>query len=348
MICGIQQIGIGVTDIERAWPWYCNNFGMDIQVFNDHGIANEMLKYTGNKECLRHAILAVNIQGGGGFEIWQHKEHIPEKPGFEVRLGDFGIFAPKVKTRDIAASMDFFKVRDIEILTEIMNFGNIKHFFVRDPFENIFQIVESSDMFINWKHPNAGVAGCIIGVSDIAKSRKLYSDILGYDEVIYEKEGVFEDFSLLPGGKDSFQRVLLGHSKPRKGPFSKFLGKSQIELVKVNGRKQEKIFENRYWGDPGYIQLCFDVRDFDELREECKQKGYPFTVDTGTGFDMGGAAGRFAYIEDNDGTLIEFVESHKLPIIKKLGWYYDLKKRNSEKQLPDWMIKALRFNRKKA
>jgi len=34
---------------------------------------------------------------------------------------------------------------------------------------------------------------------------------------------------------------------------------------------------------------------------------------------MGEASGHFAYVEDPDGTLIEFVETHKIPIIKKLG-----------------------------
>ena len=47
---------------------------------------------------------------------------------------------------------------------------------------------------------------------------------------------------------------------------------------------------------------------------------------------MGEAAGHFAYIEDPDGTLIEFVETLKIPIIKKLGWYINLEKRAPEKK----------------
>jgi hypothetical protein len=77
------------------------------------------------------------------------------------------------------------------------------------------------------------------------------------------------------------------------------------------------------------------------LRDECKKKGFPFTVDSSNSFDMGEAAGHFSYIEDPDGTLIEFVETHKIPIMKKLGWYLNLRKRNPEKPLPDWMIKTL-------
>ncbi|MCB0845253.1 MAG: VOC family protein, partial [Bacteroidetes bacterium] len=176
-------------------------------------------------------------------------------------------------------------------------------------------------------------------------------DILGYDTVVYDKEGVFEDFAGLPGGNAKVQRVLLKHSQPRKGGFSRIFGPSHIELVRALDREPKKIFENRFWGDLGFIHLCFDIFGMDELREECAQKGHPFTVDSsaamGTVFDMGEAAGLFSYIEDPDGTLIEFVETHKVPILKKLGWYLNMKKRNPEKPLPDWMLKALSFNRVK-
>jgi hypothetical protein len=60
---------------------------------------------------------------------------------------------------------------------------------------------------------------------------------------------------------------------------------------------------------------------------------------------MGAAAGHFSYIEDPDGTLIEFIETHRIPILKKIGWYLNLKKRNPTKPLPSWILKAMRFNR---
>ena len=62
---------------------------------------------------------------------------------------------------------------------------------------------------------------------------------------------------------------------------------------------------------------------------------------------MGEAAGHFSYIEDPDGTLIEFVETHKIPILKKIGWYLDLTKRDALRPLPRWMLKSMGLNRKK-
>jgi hypothetical protein len=85
----------------------------------------------------------------------------------------------------------------------------------------------------------------------------------------------------------------------------------------------------------------------------CEAKGHPFTVDStknytnGESFDMGEAAGHFSYIEDPDGTLIEFIETHRVPVVKKLGIYLNLKKKDPEKPLSNWILKAFAFNRVK-
>jgi hypothetical protein len=60
---------------------------------------------------------------------------------------------------------------------------------------------------------------------------------------------------------------------------------------------------------------------------------------------MGTSAGRFCYVEDRDGTLIELVETHKVPILKKLNWSLNLKTRKNEGPLPDWMIGMLALNK---
>ncbi|MBI5218769.1 MAG: VOC family protein [Bacteroidia bacterium] len=348
VISGIQQVGIGNPDTYEAWKWYRQNFGMDIPVFDEAATAGLMLLYTGGLPQKRHAVLAVNIQGGGGFEIWQYTERKPEYPRFEVQLGDLGIYVAKIKCKDVKSAFEKFKTKDLNLISDVCKdpSGN-EFFFVKDPYGNIFQVQKSDDWFTKGKHITGGLCGVVIGVSDIEKAKPVYSDILGYDETVYDIEGVSEDLKGLPGGTQKYRRVLLKHSKPRAGAFSRLLGTSRIELIKAIDRKPCKIFEDRFWGDIGFIHLCFDISGMKRLRHECFEKGFPFTVDTLESFDMGEAAGSFAYIEDPDGTLIEFVETHKVPVIKKLGLYLRLKKRNEKKPLPDWMVKTLAFNRVK-
>ena len=347
-IAGIQQVGVGIPNVHESFKWYATHFGMDIPIFEEAAEANLMLPYTGGKPHMRHAILAINLKGGGGFEIWQYTSRTPEPCSFELQLGDLGFYCAKMKTNDVKGSYDFLKSKNVNLVSEIVKDPNGNDtFYLRDPWSNLFQVVKSDSWFGKGMQLTGGPAGMMVGVSDIEKSKKFYAEILGYDTVVYDKQGNFDDLSNLPSGTHEVQRVLLKHSKPRTGAFSKLLGASEIELVKTLERTPRKIFENRFWGDQGFIHLCFDISNQKAMKEVCEEKGYPYTIDSGEKFDMGEAAGHFSYIEDPDGALIEFVETKKIPIMKKLGWYLDLRKRDASKPLPDWMLKALKFNRVK-
>jgi catechol 2,3-dioxygenase-like lactoylglutathione lyase family enzyme len=349
-IGGIQQVGIGVVNLKEAWKWYIEQFGMDCRIFEEEAVAKLMLPFTGGKPRSRHAVLAMNMQSGGGFEVWQHTGREPVYIKEKIKLGDLGIVACKMKVKNISEAYLFYKGKNVTLLGEALPdpSGN-KTFFLKDPYENIFQMVEGNNWFMNEKKVSGGAYGAMIGVSDIEKARNVYSDILGYDVVVYDSTDVFPDLTPLPGGNNLFRRVLLRRSEPERGPFSRILGKSEIELVSSD-KPGKKIYENRYWGDPGFIQLCYDIVNMDELRAYCEKQGFPFRVDSmqshnGNSFDMGEAAGHFAYIEDPDGTLIELVETHKVPILKKFGWYLNLRKRKDGKPLPEWILKTLRFSR---
>lgn len=342
-------MGVGVADMRDAWKWYREHFGMDIRVFEEEAVADLMLPYTNGKPRKRRAALAMNMHGGGGFEIWQHIDKTPVGPNFELQMGDLGIFVAKIKARNIEKSYQLLKENGVKMLGEIAEDpdGN-PHFFVEDPNENIFEFILEKNVYLKHRGPNdtnGGIYGATIGVSDFERVKGLYCDLLGYDEVIYDVEGKFDDLKGVPGGEETMRRVLLRHKDVRLGPFSKLLGPSQIELVTVRSRKPRKIFEGRIWGDLGFIHLCFDIRGMKHLRTECQALGYPFTVDSADSFDMGVAAGHFAYVEDPDGTLIEFVETHKVPIFKKIGWYMNLKNRDPKKTLPNWMVNTLAFGR---
>lgn len=352
VIGGIQQIGIGVVNLHEAWHWYIEQFGMDCRIFEEEAEAKLMLPFTGGLPRNRHAVLVINLQSGGGFEVWQHKGRDPVHKKEEIKLGDLGIIACKMKVKNINEAFSFYKERVPGIHEEMLTDPNgNNHFFLKDPYGNIFQMVEGNNWFANEGKVSGGSYGAVIGVSDIEKARTVYSDILGYDVVAYDTTGVFQDFAGIPGGDNILRRILLRRSENVKGPFSKILGNSEIELISI-GVPGKRIYEDRLWGDPGFIHLCFDIGNMDNLRSYCADKGFPFRVDSkhsheGQSFDMGEAAGHFAYIEDPDGTLIEFVETHKIPLVKKLGLYLNLKKRDPQKSLPLWILKALKFSKVK-
>lgn len=343
-------MGIGVPDVQSIWKWYRQMFGTDVRIFEEAAEAPLMVMYTGDKVQRRTATLAVSMDGGGGFEIWQYTSRGTEKATFQIQVGDLGLYACRIKSRDVKASFEFHQSRGVKILGGLSKTPSGElNYFLEDPNGNIFNVVQGTGFFKNTKHPamTGSVAGALIGVSNIDASLKLYMNVLEYDHIEYDQTGTFDCFTGLPGGNEKFRRVLLSHSKERTGPFSKIFGPTKIELVQAIDRKPRKIFENRYWGDWGFIHLCFDVQGMDALKKDCENAGFEFTVDSGDTFDMGEAGGRFSYIEDPDGTWIEFVETHKVPVMKKFGWYINLKKRKPGKSLPTWMLKAMGMNRVK-
>lgn len=348
IISGIQQVGIGVADAEEAWTWYRKHFNMNIPIFKDKATASLMTRYTNEVAEDRFAILAINAQGGGGFEIWQYTSKIPQPPQTKASLGDTGIYAIKIKSRDVEASYAHFEVNKIKTVGGLKTSPDgRKHFFVNDPYDNLFQVIDGN----RWLRKNnahcGGVSGCVIGVSDIDKALLLYQSVLGYQEVAYDNTDVFSDFHGLPGEEKKYRRILLKSSSKRSGAFSRLLGDSELELIEVQDREPKKIFANRNWGDLGFIHVCFDVHGMNQLGASCASHNFPFTVDSSNSFDMGKAAGHFSYCEDPDGTLIEFVETHKIPIIEKWGWYLNVRKRNPAKPLPDWMFSLLSLGKVK-
>jgi catechol 2,3-dioxygenase-like lactoylglutathione lyase family enzyme len=351
IISGIQQMGIGVPNVQEIWKWYRTFFGVDVRVFEEAAEAPLMTRYTGGVVHARTATLALSMNGGGGFEIWQFTSRPTEKANFEVQLGDFGLYICKIKSRNVAASFAFFKANGAKMLSELEKTPEGKdHFLVEDPNGNVFEIVEGLGWFgeTGFKGKTGGVAGTVIGVSNIEASLKLYQGVLGYSEIVYDETNAFPVYGKLPNGNKHVRRVLLRHPEARKGPFAQLLGPTEIELIQAVERTDaQSIFKDRFWGDWGFIHLCFDIQGMDALQKSCEEAGFPFTVDSGQTFDMGDAGGRFSYIEDPDGTWIEFVETHKVPVLKKLGWFINLKKRNPEKHLPVWMLKAMGLNRVK-
>ena len=346
VISGIQQIGIGVEDLDIAWKWYRANFGLDVPIFRDAAPAPFMTKYTGDTVHHRSAVLAVNLMGGSGFEVWQYTSRTPTRPSFEITLGDLGIFSARIKCPDVEAAFSHFEKMGACLSPGIMeNPAGHRLFYIRDPFANVFELVESASWFSRIRHVTGGPVGCTIGVTDVDRSLELYRDILGYDQTVYDEQGVFGDYSGIAGGNGRVRRILLTHRSPRGGNFSRLFGTSSIELVCSLERTPKAIYGDRLWGDLGFIHLCFDVRGMEQLEKQLGEKGFPFTVNSKDSFDMGEASGHFTYIEDPAGTLIEFVETHRMPIVKKIGWYLDLRRRSAHKPLPDWMLKTLKFTR---
>lgn len=349
VIHGIQHIGVAVPEHELAWKWFRKHFGLDVPFFNDEANADLMTIYTGGKVISKRAAMVLNLKGGAAMEVICPSTFKARHADVLHQLGDYGIYISWVKSADVKNSYDFMKESGAEMLSEVTKMPNgWDTFYFKDPNGLIYQVVPIADFYTSTPLPNGGLAGCSIGVSDMDKAIGFYS-LLGYDEVMQDESGIFDDWNTLQNGSSKFRRVLLTQKNQSPGGFAELIGKTFIELVQdLSDRKPVKIFADRYWGDIGFAHLGFDVRNMEAIGEELDKAGYGFTCDTKDVLSMGESTKvHCTYTEDPDGTLIELIEVYKIPILEKLGIYLNVEKRPFSKPHPKLMLKALKFMRVK-
>lgn len=333
-LAGIQQIGIGVTNLVQAKQLYAKVFGMDLPVFEDEAEAKLMGKYTGGNIFKRKASLLMNLNGGGGFELWQFTNRTPVKVSFKVEEGHLGISAIHLRSRDINTSYNKLKNESNFRIQPIQQSVFGKAFFTcLDEVGNCFKIVEDDYIFLKQKQEIGGVLGLSIGVSNPEKSLLFYQEVLGFTEIL----GPVEEMGC--------KKWRLKQEEVKPTAFGNLLGPAYIELVYHPEKATTHIYQNRFWGDQGFIHCCFDIQNMQALKENAEKHHVTFQVDSEAAYDMGDAAVRFAYVEDPDGTLIELVETNKVPIVKKVGWYLNLTEKTKFKVLPKWVFKVLALNR---
>lgn len=347
-INGIQHVGVGVPDHASSWQWYRKFLGMDIALFNGEQEAPLMEIYTKGEIINKRAAMILNLQGGCAMEVVSPVSFTGTDADIDFELGDLGIFISQVKAPDVKQAYDWFTDQGANVLgkiTQMPTGGDT--FFVKDPNGLVFQIVPGSHWYTKPRHVTGGPVGVTIGVSDIDTSLKLYADILGYDKIIFDKTGVFEDWQEnIAGGGKTFRRVILTQSDKPGGGFAKVTADTYIELAQAMDFTPRKIYHDRMWGDTGFVHLGFDVRGMKAIGEDLASKGFGFTCDTNDTLDMGGTTRvHCTYIEDPDGTLIEMIEVYKIPIIEKMGVFLNVESRDPQKPLPDFMLKSLRFSR---
>jgi len=185
----------------------------------------------------------------------------------------------QIKAKNINDAYSYFKDNGISILNEPASGPDgEKTFFVMDPYRNIFQIVTEIHGFLMNTSDRRNIWSFDRSLRHW-QIKELYSDILGYDTVVYDKK---ENFPTSPVCREEkqFQKSPAKTIWACNRPFSKLFGMSVIELISSTGAPGKKIYDERLWGDPGFIHLCFDIQGMDEIRDYCSEKGFPFTVDT--------------------------------------------------------------------
>ncbi len=352
MIHGLQHIGIGFRDLDRAWDFYRDILHFDVPLSRSRRVADRMGSLTGGPQE-RRVIIALNLLGGGLVEIFQFLSKEP-KPAEPLSMTDTGVLSVSCKVTDIEMAFDELKGKGVRILAEPYSLAgsSIRQMFIEDTEGNLVGLVEMPGLNYSVKVKNASIGGFLfptIGVSDMEKSLKFYRDLLGYDTVVYDKKGKFEELAVLPDGELTMRRVILKRGRPSTSLFSFYLDGGMIELIEAETEgKRKHRFRGRGWGDQGIMEVCLDVSDIGDTYRELTGKGARPVIEANEDrFDMGeGSSALFGYVADPDGTWIELAEIVSFPIWGSLS--FDLSKRKKNKPLSSFVLKLLRFARSKS
>ena len=210
LLYGIQQIGIGVTDVFRAEKWYARILKATIKVIEDHNPATHMAPYMGGKSRNKSAIILLNPNGGGGFELWQHTEHSPQFPTREIKAGDLGINYITLHSGNLVSLRNHLSKNH----QEFQDISDSELYLI-DPFGNQIHVKQQNELAP--KVLVTGVKECTIGVANLQASIQFYQHF-GYS-LIKQKEN-----------EDLIEASLFSKDKS-SGRFGTFFGNSTISLI---------------------------------------------------------------------------------------------------------------------
>lgn len=321
MINGIQHIGIGVKDRERAFDFYSNALGFSVPISKHTGSCNGMIPILGKNEY-RNVVISLNPFGGGLVEIFQYTSKAPVPIPKRVDFSYNGYLFYGLITRNIEKSLNIVINHGGEVITQPTSFTPMKNYnwrtVVYKDRDGIYGILlEYPKRSIGYGNGHARVSGIeyvAVGVSDLKRSTEFYSQVLNYNQIIYEYEGECPEWDEIFGKGRKIKRVLLRRSRKAQGVFRHFLRGGMIELIEAEGNKGRHNYEGRKWGDIGLMEICFDVTNVEKTIEEVARNGNEIVIPPHSQ-DMGmNTHATFAYIKDPDGSLVEFADIKSLPV----------------------------------
>ncbi len=317
MINALQHVGQGVRDVDTTYAFYKRYFGFKAKL-NDITVASkEMAAVIGRVETMR-MMMAANAKGGGIIELIEHKSKavapFPDAGGY----GNYGIIEVGYGVRNIEKVVTDFEARGVRFLTPVcdleLNAGRRwRYAYLKDPDGLPLQLTE--DLVPGHSAAAAEVHGVMhvgIGVSNLERSKAFYGSVLGFDRVLHEREGFIPAMDPVTGGALRMRLAILERSAPACGPLASLLTRGIVKLFEFPDRKGKHLYAGRCWGDIGCMEVCLDVSDLMATVAAMREKGLqiylpPVEINMGSG-----SKGLVAYIQDPDGTTIEFVEVKRI------------------------------------
>jgi catechol 2,3-dioxygenase-like lactoylglutathione lyase family enzyme len=165
----------------------------------------------------------------------------------------------------------------------------------------------------------SGLHHVSIGVSDLKRSLPFYQEVLGFKKKLFDITW-----------KDSAMGQVIGRSvKIRSVLLANDIGGGAIKLVQLFadyeghiGHKARPIPSDRRWGDAGHLEVAVEAGDIERTYRELKGKNVEFLLSPQHWYIPGTLEGRYFYLKDPDGVLVEVIDgSRKEESVEYSGVY---------------------------
>lgn len=325
-----MNIAVGTRDADKMFHFLKDAFYFDVLVSDQIGSQKAMAPYTAGAAMHRRAMMVVNMQGGGVFEILQPLDTPALPLQRPLQFGDLGINLVKIGSYDIKKSFRRLEQSGHTLSVLVSDPFGRRTFFLRDFEDNLYQVVEAlpgqKHRCLDLANDTSGIAGCVIGVSNLTLATRFYCDILGYEYAASLEQSDNQWNDNFCGNSGVFECVLLRKPSMAKSLLATLLGPSEIELVCTAPEPDKiRLLDGRRWGDVGFCHVALDSIHMDNTRHFLREHKLAVTVDTR--INWSGIDVEFLYVEDPDRTLVEVTYFRRIPLLKALGLYYDVGKK---------------------
>jgi catechol 2,3-dioxygenase-like lactoylglutathione lyase family enzyme len=308
MFLGVDHVGIGVGDMDKAMEFYGRRLGFTRVLFDHVGELPglEPLTHRPKRKArtvmLRHEnttplgsghVKLVQVLDGDGPPPMPAAQHYGEVGICEVCLHTRGTEAVHRRLVDELGCESL-----MEPLSAVLEPNGVSCdlSYVADPWRGKVELIDWTGLrkALPGKPRLEGVNHVAFGVSDMAATREFYSH-LGFTDLLFESKGFFDAMAPWYSGPLPDQHMVL--VRPEQG--------AGIEPVRLSPLAPEARGQ---WGHVGPMEFAVGVSNIDLAVTQLQQAGVEFhsepqTVDVGTG------EWKYAYLQDPDGLYVSLVEA---------------------------------------
>ena len=314
MFTGVNSVGIGVSDMEKALEFYGNRLGFAQVLFDYSGPLPGMEKVTGKPNTRARVVTLKNCNTGplglGMLKLVQLLPPDKAEPCTVVKStlwGDVGLLEVCFNTR-VSTEQVFAKLWKDGIRTVVAPVGASFSSSSYGTVNNRFAYIEDEDgglvELIDWQMCQSlgteplveGVNHVGLGVSDIEKSMKFYQE-LGFTELIFDSMGVnqYKMATMFPPNPPRIRAMMLAN----------FYG-AWVEPVQLLPPYKPAPFK-KAWGHLGAMEFSVGVTNLEKACKELQRKGIGFLCPPQT-VEVSSGQWKYAYITEPDNLYVSLVE----------------------------------------